>query len=147
MAVLFAPYAVVLYSLGLRATFYIVLIRFTDVRKEWYPHEEVRFCCTEARNSLGVLNMIAEITDAALSWSCMPELYLLRRAVGDSVTLARYAGHRRTQQYSLVLLTGLALWACFACGEESAGAVMHAVVNLLIQIKMRPRKTPVWRGV
>lgn len=147
MAALFAAYAVVLYSLGLRACFYVVLIRFTDVRKEWYPEQEVQFCCTEARNSLGVLNMIAEVVDAALSWQCLPELYLLRRAVGDAVTLGRFAGHKRTQQYGLALLTGLAIWACVTCGKEAIGAGIHVVVNLLIQIKRRPKKKQVWRQI
>ena len=87
----YAEYAVVLYSLGMRAAFYTVLIRFSSSREQWYPDKLVHCCCTQARNALGLLSLLSEVVDASLALQCGSGLYLARRAIGDSVTLARCA--------------------------------------------------------
>ena len=85
----YSAYAMVLYSLGIRAAFYMVLIRFSSSREQWYPDKMVNCCCTQARNALGLFSVGSEIVDAGLALFCGSDLYLARRAVGDGITLAR----------------------------------------------------------
>ena len=104
----YSAYAMVLYSLGIRAAFYTVLIRFSSTREKWYPDKmvgacscpssaqpaqaaatQVHCCCTQARNALGVMSLLCEALDAGLALVCGSDLYLARRALGDCITLGR----------------------------------------------------------
>lgn len=93
---------------------------------------------------LGVLSVIVEILDAALACFCGAKFYIVRKSLGDGLTLSRYVcfillswrhtefkqrymHNKRVRKYVLFLLTGLFVWTAVECVEFAAGAGFHLV--------------------